>query len=260
MTSLRDHFRQLLSLTQLYLLQNYALSEKVVTNLEICNIFRKHVILSKKTKPQPLPPPPPAPKRPITVSEKLKPPHIQRKRAALPKEQSKPLAKPLSPSISRSKDRLSVIDQDFSDLKTIIKTQFPHLEVSDKIPSDEQGVTEGSKWKQNEEYPPVVLIAFERIPSTLCFLQNITHAINEHIAKAKLLFADEMNENDWEKISTTKELKFIIAEEQAIKRHHPLNNSPHKGRQLIPLLPLSEYLHSEQNKRALWDLLKKRIS
>lgn len=151
-----------------------------------------------------------------------------------------------------------------SPIKKTLQKIAPQLRLVDQIPSDLQAKRIANAWREKWPAVEVVLLACETQTETLDFLKNLARAIDQHLAKCKVMIADRLEqEKGWDFFLEKNSVRLILAS-SGIKRFphlmhrtrfHPANSEPFLGH--IPLLilsPVSIYKSLEQ-KAHLWKTL-----
>jgi hypothetical protein len=278
MASFKEQFNELIQLTELYLLQEYKMDDRIKAAPENFSYFKQQAALRKKDPSRheriaPASRQAPssssaqaaaAPPLPKTNPEFPKPPvkEMQRDIKPEPSPSKKIDLKPIEPAITLEKDPLKLEPmlpaklRDFSELRHIIKEQVLHLKISEEI-------------RTPKIIPAidVIVLFLACTPAGETLLNNITKAINLQLAPAKLLEASSMELNrEWEQFLNPSSLKLIVIPQSDLSQLPSLsklckNNS--KGLLLINgipalLIPDPEQLNNDPLlKQNVWNSLKK---
>jgi hypothetical protein len=278
---LKEHYSELVSLTQVFLLRNYSLADPFTIDPATHRFFQKW---NKRleTVPMPVrstpaapiyatnPPPSPDPFPPQTQPE----PHPA---TPNPEPSVPPSPKPRPPEVpnrphSHSSPFLSLEPlkgyepMDLQDFKKIFKEQFPTFSISEQIPSDEKAQQVKNSWQTETEIPPVLILSFHEGEKSFAFLRNIAFAIHLHLTPARVISGPKLEqEKKWDKVLNTKGLRLIIASDYGLYLLPELmkyyKEAPRQAKHFlnqIPLLLLSDpslYLKEPHLKAFLWQAI-----
>lgn len=179
-----------------------------------------------------------------------------------PKATARPIyasAKPIQPFVETH-----CIDSVHSPIKKTLQRIAPHLNLSDHIPDDSQAKRIASGWKELVPDSQVVLLACDASADTLEFLKGLAKAIDQHLAKVKLLMAERLErEKRWDLFLDKNAFRLIIASDGIQKlpelmrfyKSIPANSQSFLDQ--IPLLVLfsSSVYQSVEQKALLWKTL-----
>lgn len=275
MNSAKSRYVELLNLTQLYLLQEHALTDRIYDSFDTFDYFRRTVQQQPvKSEPAPvkvvqaLPPLPPAPPilppEPILVAPPVK---VSPPVETIPKPEEKSLPKTYGTIAIESQPPSKPID--FSDLRKIMGEKFPHIPLIDNIPDDAVAKRAISSGKQPLTLPQVALLAFDEIPAHREFLTNVAKAIEGIGATAQVHSASTL-ENDfgWDVVIRSG-VRLVIASSSGLyaspglqKLHREVQK---QGRHYLgdcPLLLMSDigfYLQEPSLKHSLWATIKEHV-
>jgi hypothetical protein len=250
MTPIQKRYAELLSLTQLFLLREYALTEVNIVDPTAFAFLRTKMKSSqplnrlKKMEDSPLPntmprsqptqmpvraitsppspdyhPPeaPPSPPPP-TPSPSPKPPESITPNPDIPPipdkiERSKQASKGLA-LMPLGESSHSHTPHEFWKIFPLI---FPALPLRESIPSDSYAKKVKDAWLKDQAMTPVIILAFQDEEPQLTFLKNIAHAISLHLAPARVLSVPKSEkENSWENILKLPTLRLIIASDYGL--------------------------------------------
>lgn len=286
MEPLKERYHELLSLTQLFLLREHTLDEKLSAHPETAAFFHKkapilasapaekknfsvpppqsiappiRAIKTSSPPPEPSPQPPlPTPPQPFPPSPSPEPP---------PKE---PPPSPVQNELNKGKKFLleplttSPPAQNHREFWTFFKESFPSLALIESPPDDAVARKMKNRWQNKQVAFSVILLSFhQQDQQRSAFLKNIAQAISLHLAPAAVLSVAQLEkEKRWEKILNPSQLRLVIATDDDLYLHPDLMRyyqaSSQQGRHLlnqIPLLLLSDlslYFREPQLKSLLW--------
>lgn len=289
MNPLYSQYKELLALTQLFLLRECSLQEQRMTDSQTYRFFQK-LSSSQASQPStkrtliPTPPPAPAP-APALAPVPAKPPlHVK----PLPPSSQEPLKEPYRPSSSetppptptKTTSAKLVTEQpkqaflnleplpaaqpiDCQQFRIILKEHFPHYPLTDHIPSDQRAKKVKNAWQMEQMIPPILILSFQEQEKQLNFLKNVAEAITRHGVPARVISGPKMErDKTWDQILKTAGLQLIIASDYGLyllpelMKHY--KESPRQAKHFlgeIPLLLLSDlslYLKEPQLKPLLW--------
>lgn len=261
----KQHYKELVALTQLFLLQEFEFKRKIPVQADIYQDFKKRYSTAEKVKEAPLPPPIIVKAPPVAPSIPL---------AEKPKSMPEPVAKPVNeppkakpPEEKKSSafklEPFSTVESfDYQEMRETIRTQFPQHTVLDQIPSDKQAQHIKKAWQTEAVIPPIVLLSFNEQEKQLAFLKNVAQAITRHLAPACVLSGLKIEqEKKWDIFLNNPALRFVIASDYGIyllpglMHHYKESNQAKHFLKNTPLLLLSDvslYLKQPQLKPLLW--------
>lgn len=258
-------FLNLLSLTQLYIFQEYEgqiISKKNLKspvpslNPETSVEKVKFQASPIDTVPKPLPQPTQGPILPESVKIEVPPP-VQ------------DMAKPVQSKNFLSFEPLqeTALKREESDFRALFKHNFPQYPLMESIPDDTLAKKKMLAWSYEREIPPVLLFSFSEDERQLSFLKNIAMAITLHFIPARALAGKKM---EWNTLLNNPALKLIIISDHELYSQPGLmahyQEIPQHGKhflQKIPLLLLSDldlYLKETQLKPLLWRAICRELS
>lgn len=229
MTTPKDRYRELVNLTQLYLLRECALKERKVVDPAILDYFKKKLSPSPIQHQQPTPPPirplpsattttapifqpkPPSlplPIQPLPKIEKkreeslIKSPPIEQQKGSPPRQIQKEeilVVSSIEPQPAPEKETKkkgfslepmsSPTSQDHSEWWKLYRQIGEDKVLNETIPSDELGQKNKNIWKRQEEIAPIIILSFHDNEQQLTFLKNIAQAISLRLAPAQVISA-----------------------------------------------------------------------
>ena len=238
--SAKQQYRELLALTQLYLLQEHRLDQRIFSESSSYAYFKElalqrrqqkapvgAAITPKKITPPlvkpitpPAPPPaPPLPKEIVTPKPiaAAPPPPPQ---APTPKVEAPPPPKhqptPPASSFFELQPMAAPIPQDLSEIRNLIQKEFPQLALLEQPPSDAIAKQQMSQWKLDNEPPAVMILTFNETDKPLELLKNIAKAIQLTIGTVKLISAEAIErEKGWVSLQSP-ELRLVITSDYGI--------------------------------------------
>lgn len=282
MNTLKEDYAELVALTQLFLLREFSIKDKQVTDPQTYAFF-KHIlpkeaiqrpsvqtppvktndVKSTASLPPPKSPPSPQPSPPQPSLPPVEPPPEPIKVESLPE---KAIAistgskkgyvinlEPLSPPVPL----------DCKDIKQIFKEQLIHYPISEEIPSDQIAKKIKNSWQIEQNIPPIIILSFNEQEKSRAFLQAIADAISQHLAPARVLSGPQIEkEKKWDIVLKTKGLRLVIASDYGLYLLPELmkcyKETPKQAKHYLyqtPLLLLSDltlYLKQPQLKPLLW--------
>lgn len=97
-------------------------------------------------------------------------------------------------------------------IKRTLLRMVPHIKLIDEIPDDTNAKKIGSSWKEKIPDVEVVLLACETNSDTLELLKSLGKAIDQNLAKAKIIPAEKLEqENRWDIFLQKNQFRLIIA-------------------------------------------------
>ena len=291
MKSIKSHYADLLSLTQLLLLREAFSSNVKMVDPAILSFFQTKANLSSLPLAKKMAQPPlsasvkpiESAKAPIShvspiatpIHARPSKPHLETSSLqALPAIiQPEPMTSPFQSLVTQDKSSktkgfsleplVGSAPQEGGELWNLCQTLFPNWVLSKTIPSDAMAQRNKNAWLKNQEISPVTILSFHDNEQQLTFLKNIAHAISLRLAPARVLSASKLEkENGWENILHSPHLRLVIASDYGLYLHpklmHFYREVPQQGKHFlnkVPLLLLSDlslYLKEPQLKPLLW--------
>lgn len=274
MKPIKNRYKELISLIQLFLFQKHHL--KITDSNEHVN-FQKKISIpvtgeQKKRTPSPITDaaakvpeindnkPLPTPNKQCTTVEPEDLPNFNDNLSKKEKE-----GKPISKSSMLKLEPLNapIISNNFPNFQKLLNTLVPDWILGESTPSDALAKKIKNTWTNDSESASILILSFQEQEKHLAFLKNIAHAISLHLAPARILFASNLEkENLWETILKRSQLRLVIANDYELYLQPRLMNHyrehPQQGKHYlndIPLLLLSDpslYLKEPQLKPLLW--------
>jgi|HubBroStandDraft_4_1064222.scaffolds.fasta_scaffold95672_2 hypothetical protein len=141
-----------------------------------------------------------------------------------------------------------------SHIKKTVQRIAPALKLFDQIPDDGQAKKIASSWKENID-AEVVIFRCDSSPETLRFLQGLAKAIDQHLAKVKILNGGKLEqEKRWELFLSKNRFRLIIASDGIQKLPDGLHMLSKASASFLILSPVSAY-QSQEHKALLWKQL-----
>lgn len=278
MTTFKEQYAELLSLTKNYLQQEYSSSQRIFSEQETYAYFKAYALQKKQPaaqppilKPQKNAPAPicaPNPTIPLRAPKPLPesppvPAPTPSKPLPDPLVQKNPPSPPLAPetkiveSEKVHKDKEFTLDvpplpspADFSDLRKIIQEKIPHVHARliNTLPSDSEAKVLGKLWTQEKQIPQVLILSFDEVPKHQTFLANICKALEVYGVKTQVDNAHKLERsNGWQALLESKEMRLVLASSAGfyhldeLQKHYREGNK--QGRHFLgdrPLLLLSD--------------------
>jgi hypothetical protein len=283
---IKEQYREILSLTQLYLLQEYP--EKAFLTASPSNYSYLAPPPPAKKPPSSPPPPPPAtvsiPKRTAIPQAKAPSPQPQQVAPRIepsiakiaPKEPQKSEA-PLKGEAPSRLMELFALDpmgpaekEDLLAMRQLILERCPQIAIREDIPSDLEAQEVCRGWQQPCKALQIAILSFEESGQQREFLNNLARAIHLCFGSAAVVSAPQIEqENQWESFLTTSPLQLIIAASHSLQQLPRLTKhykeSPKQVKYALGKVPLyllsdlSIYLQEPRLKAALWQAIRERI-
>jgi hypothetical protein len=153
---------------------------------------------------------------------------------------------------------------DFSQIKKILLEMVPTIQLIDEIPADSSAKRVASAWTEKISNVDVILLACQKDADTLEFLKTLGKAIDQHLARAKILLAEKFEmENRWDLLVQKNTFRLVIASEGMLKLPKLMQfykEFPARAQYfldalpLLPLFPAALY-KSVEHKALLWKTL-----
>lgn len=276
MKTIKHRYLELLQLTQLFLLREYAISDIKTVDPVLMSYFQK----KGKTAPAPIKTTQnfqPVEKPPSQLSTSIKPPESMPK-PLTPKPQSivQPVLKPFEPpkpspqpqpaqkqqpvanlsaaaapkepqdksrKISLEPQAIQAAQSDFTEFRKILPSLFPDWKLSDNIPDDTLAIKNKNIWLSKREITPVIILSFHDNPQHQTFLANIAKAITLRLAPARVISAPELEKNNqWDDILKSPQLKLVISSDYELYLHPKLmshyREEKDQGKHILHQTPL----------------------
>ena len=282
MNSLRNQYRELLSMAQLYICREYPHQKAKMVDPGVLDYFRRNYK-----------PPAPLNHAPQQTAALMRPPMTSTRSSNLPNvtapaspplqtQNQKPLPQPpikieqtpvpqkqtINSRQPTTELHLETIEslstaRDLREFGKFYQKVFPELTVCEAIPSDAIALKLKKGWLLEQQIPPVVILSFHDHEDQLTFLKNVAQAISLRLAPARVLSGSLLEkENQWEKVLNSPGLQLIIASDYGLYLQPALMNFysevSQQGKHFlnkIPLLLLSDlslYLKEPKLKSLLW--------
>ncbi len=153
-------------------------------------------------------------------------------------------------------------------IKQILQKAIPGVKIVEQVPDDSEAKRIAESWKEKVNDAETVLLLCETDADTVEFSKGLAKAIDQHLAKIKILAADRLEkEKRWDVFLSKNSLRLIIATEGVQKlpelmRFYKQNNSQLflDKTPLLVLSPSSIYKlieHKAQLWKTLCQMLKK---
>jgi hypothetical protein len=153
--------------------------------------------------------------------------------------------------------------EDFRQLWTTFKSLFPHVALSESIPSDAKAQQIKKARLKEPEIPVVLILSFQEEQQQLSFLKTMVQGLSVRLAPTRLVSAPHIQtESEWQQLLTSPHLRLIIASDYGLYMHRYLMSHyqelPQRGKYClhgIPLLLISDcalYLKEPKLKVLLW--------
>lgn len=299
MTSAREHYSELLALTKQYLLQEHALTDRILSEPETYAYFFAYAQKKQEAKgqapekPQTHTPSPQqtiaspafAPRQETAAATKPAPlpPQAKPSSPIPPRIPPSPLAKTTAPIADKTSAPIkengpfklevpsALQPADFNDLKKIVREKLPHLQLVDHLPDDGEAQKLSNSWAQEKKSPQVLILSFDETQKHLAFLMNIAKALEMHGISASVANALKLEQNaKWETTLQAEELKLIVASSSGFYQLQELQKYYKEGtkqgrhylgdRLLLLLSDISFYLKEPSLKPSLWGALKELLT
>lgn len=284
MNSIKEQYAELVALTQLFLLREFSIKDKQITDPQTYTFFKtqlpKEPIQCPSIQPVSIKTTPP---KPTVNSMPLTPPSPIASLPPItpPPEPAKPepqIEKPIAPAPMIKKNSVIAFEPlphpvpvDFHEIKQIFKEHFSHYPILEEIPSDQQAKTIKNAWQIEQNIPPIIILSFNEQEKSRAFLHAIADAISRHLAPARVLSGPQIEkEKKWDLVLKSKELRLVIASDYGLYLLPELmkcyKEAPKQAKHYLyqtPLLLLSDltlYLKEPQLKPLLWKAICKEFN
>ncbi len=280
MILVKERYKELLSLTRLYLSREYKIKERKKIDDKSLSFVQKKpdslasVNFPKKEFKQPSLPSTldNAPLQPIALSP-TSDSHFQTPFPDAAAQPSKPPPPPANergstPNPTANLLALEPLDKantpvNYQDFNQFFRNHFPNSIIHEQIPCDSQARKIKNTWLNEQVMPPIILLSFQEEEKPLAFLKNMARAISLRLAPVRIYSASKLEKNkEWEKILTASTLRLVIASDYGVYSQPGLMNYyreiPEQSKHFllqIPLLLVSDlslYLKEPQLKSLLW--------
>lgn len=251
--NLKEKYSELISLTQLYILNECPVKEKAVVDQDTFHFFKNWIKSSKplgnqKENSPPIPPSLPTQQTQLppststaqtkkieipSPSEITSPPSNSKTPAQLPA--SNPIKEPqkISSPIVDKKDNDSKPSSTLKSFElaplpsyeqnelrilknTVEKLLRPH-QALDEIPSDQEAKKIKNGWNQEDNVPAIAILSFNDQEKHLSFLNNLAKAITITIAPARVIQAPAWEQKKkWDSFLKSPELRIVIASDYGL--------------------------------------------
>lgn len=217
--------------------------------------FRSKTVaaLPQPKKVLPLPPLPPTPKP--------APPVYKKEKEASPVQETVPTQPNTKPS---AKIPEPVKMEGFEKIRTTLARVAPHVQLVDTVPDDANAKKIAGGWKEKIADAEVVLLACETDSDTLELMKSLAKAVDQNLAKAKIIPADKLEqENRWEMFLQKNQFRLIVATEgikklpELMKFYHAIPAQSQAFLDKTPLLALNSasLYKAIEHKAQLWKTL-----
>ncbi len=244
-----DTLRDLILDTLSYLKDPLLPKQTIFANAQECALFQKKPQIARPETPKSLfknekvPQPPP----PI-----FQPAKIYSQKSEAPPQEKKHAQEKLPPTESASS------------IKNILQKIAPALKLSEHVPGDEEAKKIANAWKEKIIDAEVILAIYENDVETLEFLKVLAKAIDQHLAKTKMISAIKIEEEKrWDFFLQKNNFRLIIASmgmqqcPEFMRLYQSVPASAQFFLDKTPLLPLSHasLYKSLEHKALLWKTL-----
>lgn len=250
MTTSSEKYAELLALTQLYLFQNYAITDRLLATSSEYLYFREYALSKQRNAKPPenktvkIPPkanppsvptafiqPPSMPTKPlpnpVNIPLKTEKPLVAEKLAlTLPSKEPQKLN--VEPSTSANepapKNDFFTLAQakppsplDLSDLRKIAIEKLPGLVLTNEIPNDEKARKRARVWEQASTQSDIVILTFDELNEHQTFLAKVGKALEPFDFSVQIIPAAKLSDADCQNLIHSTKLKLILANESGIK-------------------------------------------
>ncbi len=152
--------------------------------------------------------------------------------------------------------------QPHSPMKQILQKAVPGVKIVELVPDDSEAKRIAESWKEKVNDAETVLLLCETDAETVEFSKGLAKAIDQHLAKIKILAAERLEkENRWDVFLSKNSLRLIIATDGVQKfpelmRFYKQNNSQlFLDKTPLLILSSSSIYKSIEHKAQLWKTL-----
>jgi hypothetical protein len=170
--------------------------------------------------------------------------------------------KPMEKKQDPPKPTLSPVTPPNSTMKQILQKAIPGVKIVEQVPDDSEAKRIAESWKEKVNDAETVLLLCETDADTVEFSKGLAKAIDQHLAKIKILAADRLEkEKRWDVFLSKNSLRLIIATEGVQKlpelmRFYKQNNSQlFLDKTPFLVLSSSSIYKSIEHKAKLWKTL-----
>jgi hypothetical protein len=164
------------------------------------------------------------------------------------------------PSITTDNPKKSI----HSPIKNTLQRIAPNLKLIDQIPSDKQAKLIANGWKEKILNAEVILLVCDSSANTLKFLKALAKAIDQHLAKVKILMAERLEQQGrWDLFLDKNSSRLIIASDEIQKlpnlmrfyKSVPTHDQFFLDKAPLLILSPSSIYESLEHKALLWKTL-----
>lgn len=296
MTSIRETYLELLSLAQLYLLQEYAMTDRLPANSSDYTYFREYALKQSKQNPpvkSASPPPSPPSIKPVAIPSATIPksPPVEIKRSPLP---SPPAPAPIQVDAPKKSSEAEIVKEspktpikentffaleplkpaaplDLIEMRKTASEHLPGLALLNTIPDDLEARQRANAWEHQTSQPNVIILSFDDVSKHQAFLANIGKALAVCGFTSRVIRAGKVElDNGWDQLLQSEQLRLVIGSDVGItslpRLHKNYREAAKTAKHYIgnaPLLLLSDisfYLKEPALKPSLWKAIKELLN
>ncbi|KAF3361824.1 hypothetical protein PHSC3_001590 [Chlamydiales bacterium STE3] len=243
---MKQELLELISLTKLFIHENYSLSHKNSHKLPLSNSPKPLPVKELKAETAPLPQRLPS-SQPLPSLD-----HTGVLPNTLPVKELKAKEEPLPPKLpSLEKEPLPKIEKDFSDIIKIFTNELPHINIRKTPLDDTVAKIKSREWELKEVNVQALILFDQESAKEIRFLQNVADCLSLRFGFTKVISIQELNEIDF-----TPTLKCILSSKQIFTNSEKLQSLAKKNNTPFSLYEaVSHYFKNPQEKAQLWQTL-----
>lgn len=298
MTTPRERYAELLSLAQLYLMQEHSLSDRILSDKGAYDYFKafaaQRQAAARTAPPQTIARPAPAAPPPQPIANT---PPVPVRTAPVQPPQQKPIPLPEQQTLQEPvvlKTKEEVVDtkaQDspphsfrfaltpqtpavgvpLDDLRKLASEHLPQLKLLDAVPDDALAREMSKAWEKTAVVPQAAILSFNEQGPHQLFLKHVAFAAEMMGLTAAVIPAGKIEaKKGWEEFLSSPTLKCVIGCGNGIasltslekqRKESAKNGTTLLGtRPLIVLSDISFYMQEPSLKRSLWKSLRDHLS
>ncbi|MBS0604615.1 MAG: hypothetical protein JSS60_06205 [Verrucomicrobia bacterium] len=206
-----------------------------------------------------LPPLAPEPPRPAAIKETAPAP-----KAFSPEPPLAEIPMKSQAPVREAKPHETAETDNFSQIKKTLLRIAPAIKLIDEVPDDAQAKKVAGAWREKIPDAEVILLACETDAETLELLKSLGKAIDQHLARAKIVPAEKLErEKRWDLFLQKNSFRLIVASDgmqkclDLMRLYRAVPASSQFFLDKTPLLPLSpaSLYKSLEHKALLWKTL-----
>lgn len=281
-----QQYQEVIAFTQLYLLQEHKLEERMLCSTESYAYYKEFATKMRSSKTQvsksaPIPTStvPVISNEPVVSKKIISSPSVEKPKENTFSISTIPLETP-APIVIREKktEEKTQTTQTFSfqlqpfedrsssqkeNFRKLIQQYVPNFPLLDDIPCDQTAKALSLQWQQKHQNPAIVMIIADQSNAMNRFLNDLAHALRFKSSSLTCLSCQQY-EVEFNQLSRSSTLKFVISTPQLLERLPHLKQhlkNDEKGKQylgsarIILLKRCERYFQDFLQKKRLWQML-----